>query len=205
MLTQQSRPQRANFRKILFVSFFALSVFFSPAQKGWHAGLNAGISLPIYGYNAVLKDGWLLGAEGKYHFKNGRLALGPEVDFVRLQKDKDPNDAFENARMSLGVLLLTADYEFNKNSKLRPFVSGGLGITFFNLNYDTGATTGETVNNVSFTLSPAVGLRYQLSEKTFLFIKDKLVLITDGPPQGFPEGEKSAGYNAIAAGIIFRF
>ena len=170
----------------------------------WEVGGGAGASLPITGYSEVLKTGWLLNADGRYRFKNGNFAVGMKAQYVRLQNDKNPSDAFQNARMTIAPVIFTAEYGAVKG-KVQPYVSGGLGITFFNLNYDTSPTTGESVNNVSFTMMPLIGLRFASIGNIYPFIESSFVLIADGPPVGFPKGEKLTGYNNIIGGICYRF
>jgi opacity protein-like surface antigen len=188
--------------KILIVSLCIL--FSKNIFSQWETCAGVGISLPITGYGEVLKTGWLINADGRYRFKKGNFAIGMKAQYVRLQKDKNPTDAFQNARMTIAPLIFTAEYSAVKG-KFQPYLTGGLGITFFNLNYDTSPTTGESVNNVSFTMMPLVGIRYAASENIYPFIESGLVLIADGPPIGFPKGEKLTGYNGIVTGVCYRF
>jgi hypothetical protein len=170
----------------------------------WETGAGLGISLPITGYGKVLKTGWLLNADGRYRFKKGNFAIGMKAQFVRLQKDKNPSDAFQNARMTIAPLIFTAEYSAVKG-KFQPYLTGGLGITFFNLNYDVAPTDGKTVFNVSFTMMPMVGFRYAASKNIYPFIESGFVLIADGPPIGFPKSDKLTGYSAITGGVCYRF
>ena len=171
----------------------------------WEVGLGAGAGLPVTGYKEVLKPGWLLNAEGKYRFKSGKFALGMKTHFTRLQNDNNPDDQFQNARMTIAPLLFTAEWTLSTKGILQPYLTGGLGISFFNLNYDTSPTNGETVNNVSFTMMPQAGLRYRASKHVSPFIEWGLVLLADGPPIGFPKSSEMTGYHAISAGIGYRF
>ena len=171
----------------------------------WEAGIGAGLGLPVTGYKEVLKSGWLLNAEGKYRFGSGNFAVGMKAHFTRLQKDNNPGDAFQNARMTIAPLLFTAEWVIPTKGSLDPYITGGLGVTFFNLNYDISPTEGETVNNVSFTMMPQAGLRYAASKNLFPFIEAGLVLLADGPPIGFPKGSQMTGYTGITAGISYRF
>ena len=187
---------------------FFIAVIFVLTSKTifsqWETGAGLGISLPITGYGEVLKTGWLINADGRYRFKKGNFAVGMKAQYVRLQNDKNPADQFQNARMTLAPVIFTAEYSSIKGS-LQPYITGGLGITFFNLNYDTSPTTGESVNNVSFTMMPLVGLRYAASKNIYPFIESGFVLLADGPPIGFPKGEKMTGYNNIVGGVCYRF
>jgi len=166
----------------------------------WEVGAGAGVSLPITGYGEVLKTGWLLNADGRYRFKKRNFAVGMKFQYTRLQNDKNPADAFQNARMTIAPLIFTAEYAAIKG-KVQPYLTGGLGITFFNLNYDTSPTTGESINNVSFTMMPLVGVRYAASNNIYPFIESGFVLIADGPPIGFPQGEKLTGYGSAQIGL----
>jgi len=180
-------------------------ILFSKMLSGqWEVAAGPGVSIPITGYGEVLKTGWLINGEGRYRFKKGNFAIGMKAHFVRLQNDKDPADQFQHARMTLAPLIFTAEYALIKGN-FQPYVTGGLGITFFNLNYDTSPTTGETVNNVSFTMMPLIGVKYAASDNIYPFIESALVLLADGPPISFPKSDKMTGYNGILAGVCYRF
>jgi hypothetical protein len=189
-------------RLLLLISTFSLSILL---HAQWEAELGVGLALPITGYKEVLKSGSLLSGKGQHRFSKGNLAVGVNVHFTRLQEDNNPNDTFQNARMTLAPVLFTAEYTFRVKGKFRPYVTGGLGISFFNLNYDISATEGRAVSNVSFTMMPLIGLRYEASPRIYPFIESGLVLIADGPPIGFPKGEQMTGYNSILAGIHYKF
>src|SRR4029079_11600345 len=181
-----------NRKKYFVLAALLFAMMNSFAQ--WELAAGVGDALPITGYGEVLKKGWLLNAEAKRRLGKGNFALGTESHFVRLQRDKNSSDAFGNARMTIVPLVFTGEYETVLiNNKWKPFVSGGLGITVFNLNYDSGPFQHNAYTNVSFTMSPKFGLRYALAENLIPFIQSSLILIADGPPVGFPKGEKLTG------------
>src|SRR5688572_12517356 len=153
--------------KKLFVLIFVSISFTVNAQ--WELDLGAGIGAPITGYGEVLKNGWLIKAGGRYRLGKGNFALGMQMHYTRLQKDKNPNDAFQNARMTLAPILFTAEYTISTKGNLQPYITGGLGLTLFSLNYDISPTAGESVFNVSFSMMPQVGLRYKASEHVYIF------------------------------------
>jgi len=128
-----------------------------------------------------------------------------KAHFTRLQKDNNPNDQFQNARMTIAPLLFTAEWTISTKGNLQPYLTGGLGISFFNFNYEISPGDGKTIFNVSFTMMPQAGLRYKASEHVFPFIEWGLVLLADGPPIGFPKSSEITGYNAITAGVAYRF
>ena len=171
----------------------------------WEVGLGAGTALPVTGYKEVLKSGWLLDAAGQYRLKSGKLSLGMKAHLTRLQKDNNPNDQFQNARMTIAPILFTAEWTISTKGNLQPYLTGGLGISFFNFNYEISPGDGKTIFNVSFTMMPQAGLRYKASEHVFPFIEWGLVLLADGPPIGFPKSSEITGYNAITAGVAYRF
>jgi hypothetical protein len=189
-------------RFLLFASVLFMW-FLSYAQ--WEAGIGAGLAIPVTGYGGVLKSGWSLNGEGKYRLGKGNFAIGGKAHFTRLQKDKNPNDAFQNARMTVAPLLFTAAYGANGKARVQPYVTAGLGITFFNLNYDVSPTDGKTVFNVSFTMMPLIGFRYAATPRLYPFIESGFILIADGPPIGFPKADKITGYNSLLAGVQYRF
>ena len=170
----------------------------------WETGAGAGISLPITGYGEVLKTGWLLDVNGRYRFKKGNFATGIKAQFVRLQKDKNSSDQFQNARMTIAPLIFTAEYCPAKG-KFEPYATGGLGITFFSFHYETSSTDGKSLNNVSFTMMPSLGFRYGITKNIYPYVEWDLVLLADGPPIGFPISTKMTGYNAFVGGICYRF
>lgn len=188
--------------KVLMLTFFVFTSVAAHAQ--WEIGIGAGAAIPTTGYKEVVKTGWLLNAEGKYRLRNGKLAIGAKAQMARMQKDNDPNDAFQNARMTVAPFLFTAEYKFGKGL-LQPYATAGLGIVMYNLNYDVSPTEGKTEFNVSFGMMPLVGLKYGATKNVFPFLEAAMILVADGPPQGFPKGEKMTGYTAITAGVHYRF
>lgn len=188
--------------KFVFSSLFFLISLITNGQ--WEVGGGLGLSIPISGYNEVIKTGWLANAEGKYRMNNKKFAVGMKAQFVRMQNDNNPNDQFQNARMTLAPLIFTAEYGAVKG-KVQPYIMGGLGISFFSFHYEISNTEGKSINNISFTMMPLAGLRFAASEKLLPFIETGFVLIADGPPQGFPKADKITGYNGITAGVNYRF
>jgi len=171
----------------------------------WELGFGPGIGIPITGYQQVLKSGWLLNGEGKCRFKKGNFAVGLKAHFTRLQNDKNPADSFQNARMTIAPILIIVEYRIPVKGKLEPYVSGGLGVSLFSFNYDTSPTAGKTLFNVSFTMAPVVGVNYNATKNIYPFVEWGLVLLTDGPPVGFPKADKMTGYHSIIAGLKYRF
>src|SRR5688572_14814071 len=93
-----------------FITAVICLLFSNTIFSQWETGAGLGISLPITAYGEVLKTGWLINADGRYRFKKGNFAIGMKAQFVRLQKDKDPSDVFQNARMTIAPLIFTAEY-----------------------------------------------------------------------------------------------
>ena len=187
----------------LIKTFALFSILFVTINVNaqWELSAGTGTALPITGYNEVFKNGWLVSTTAKYRLNNQHLSLGAEMQFTRLQKDGESSDAFQNARMTIAPLIFFAEYEMDPDGLIRPFVTAGLGVSFFNINYDTSPTQGTTINNVSFTMSPQAGIKYVLSKSLTPFIKAGAVLIADGPPVGFPQGEKLTGYGSVQIGL----
>ncbi len=187
----------------LIKTFALFSILFVTINVNaqWELSAGTGSALPITGYNEVLKDGWVASTAVQYRLNSRHLSLGAEMQFTRLQKDGESSDAFQNARMTIAPLIFFAEYEMDPDGLIRPFVTAGLGVSFFNINYDTSPTQGTTINNVSFTMSPQAGIKYVLSKSLTPFIKAGAVLIADGPPVGFPQGEKLTGYGSVQIGL----
>ena len=89
----------------------------------------------------------------------------------------------------------------------QPYLGGGLGISGFVVSYNSSPTEIDDQSdfNVSFTMMPKVGIRYKASENLFPFFETGLVAVMDGPPVGFPEGEKVTGYQFISLGVSYTF
>jgi hypothetical protein len=192
-------------RIVITVYFLSLSLL-SGAQ--WEVGAGTGISLPVTGYSKVVKPGHtIFNLEGKYRFKAGNFALGFKTQMARFSKDKNPADAFHGAKLTVAPLLFTAEYGMNKSGNFQPYIAGGLGLSFFALSYNSSSTAidDKSVFNVSFTMLPLIGFRYKASKRLYPFIESGLVLLADGPPAGFPKGEKMTGYNFISTGVIYHF
>ena len=183
----------------------AIILLCAKANAQWELGMGLGIPFPVTGYSKVVKPGWLPMIFGKYRFGKGNFATGMEIHLARFQRDKYPSDAFGNTRMTLAPIIFTAEYEASMKNKLRPYVKGGLGLTLFSIDYDENASTHRSIFNLSFTMSPEIGLRYAASRHIQTFVGSNLVLLADGPPMGFPKGEKVTGYASIIAGTSYRF
>jgi opacity protein-like surface antigen len=187
---------------ILFVLLFS-----TRAIAQWQLDAGAGISFPITGYGKVLKTGFVIfNTDGRYGFKSG-LAAGMKIQMARFAKDSNPTDSFYDAKLTIAPIIFTAEYSFNRSKKFQPYITGGLGLSFFAVSYNSSATAidDKQISNVSFTMMPMVGFRYKANNHLYPFLESGFVILADGPPIGFPEGEKATGYNFISAGIQYRF
>ena len=191
--------------KRIFVMLIVSVLCTSGISAQWELSLGAGPAFPITGYKHVLKTGWLINGGAAYRFGKGNFALGLKTHFTRLQKDNNPNDVFQDARMTIAPVLFTAEYSFLVNGKLKPYVTGGLGVTLFNFHYETSPVAGKSNTNVSFTMMPLAGLRYAATDHVNFFVESGLILLADGPPIGFPESGKMTGYNGVVVGLTYRF
>jgi len=190
------------------ITFFFTLLFLSlHSFSQWEASAGAGVSIPITSYAKVVKTGVVIfNLTGGYRLHNG-IALGIRVQDARFAKDKNASDTFYGAKVTVAPVLATIEYSFNRTANLQPYISGGLGISFFAVSYNASATGVEDrqINNVSFTMMPLIGLRYKANQHIFPYLETGLVMITDGPPQGFPKSEKLTGYNFVTAGVQYRF
>ena len=124
------------------------------------------------------------------------------IGWGRMHKDENVSDTFTNPRLDQVPILVTGEYEFSGN-KLVPYAGLGLGVSLYNLSYDLTPTSGRTVNNVSFSMMPRLGLRLALNKKVNPFLEANAPLVMDGPPVGVSKGEKLTGYVGVAAGVAF--
>jgi len=173
----------------------------------WEVSLGAGVSIPVTGYGEIVETGAVIfNLTGQYRFKSG-LAVGARTQYARFSKDKNPDDDFHGAKISVAPVIFNAEYELNNKGNLRPYVAGGIGISFFSVSYNSSATSidDKQINNVSFSMMPLIGLRYKVNDHLFPYLETGFMLIADGPPPGFPLSDKLTGYNFVAAGVLYRF
>lgn len=183
-------------------------VFTLAAKAQWGIGAGIGPSYPITGYKEVVKPGMtIFDLNAKRYLGQGSLAVGAKVQMARFAKDKNPDDAFHDVKLTVAPVIFTADYTFNRSGKLQPYLTAGLGLSFFAVSYNQSPNTidDESTFNVSFTMMPQIGFRYSASEHLFPFIEGGIVMIADGPPVGFPEGEKLTGYQFACLGLEYKF
>jgi hypothetical protein len=170
---------------ILFVVFFS-----TRALAQWQVDAGGGVSIPITGYGKVVKAGFVIfNTDGQYRFKSG-LAIGMKIQMARFAKDNSSADSFYDAKLTVAPVLFTVEYTFNRSKNFQPYISGGRDKQIF---------------NVSFTMMPLVGFLYKANEHLYPFLESGFVILADGPPIGFPMGEKVTGYNFISVGLQYRF
>jgi opacity protein-like surface antigen len=185
-----------------------VAIFFSTrAIAQWQVDAGAGISFPITGYGKVVKSGFVIfNTDGQYRFKSG-LAVGMKIQMARFAMDKNPSDSFYGAKLTVAPIIFTAEYTLNRSKNFQPYVTGGLGLSFFAVSYNSSPTAidDKRISNVSFTMMPLVGFRYKANDHLSPYLESGFVIIADGPPVGFPIGEKATGYNFISLGVQYRF
>lgn len=183
-------------------------IFFSTRINAqWQVGAGAGVSFPITGYGKVVKTGFVIfNTEGQYRFKSG-LAVGMKIQMARFAKDNSATDSFYDAKLTVAPVLFTAEYTMNREKNFQPYVTLGLGLSFFAVSYNSSPTAidDKQINNVSFTMMPLIGFRYKANEHLYPFLESGFIILADGPPIGFPMGEKVTGYNFISAGLQYKF
>jgi hypothetical protein len=121
-----------------------------------------------------------------------------------MHDDNNSSDKFQNAKLEQIPIEVNADYELLKK-KLIPYVGLGLGVSLYNLNYESSPTNGETIFNVSFSAMPLVGLRFNTNSNIYPFFEVNCPFVMDGPPIGAGESDKATGYVGVAVGISYRF
>jgi hypothetical protein len=183
-----------------------LVFFFGVAQTyaQWSVQPGIGISNPITGYKTIVNSGVLYQMDGTKRLKNNRWGIGLMLGWARMQDDNNTSDKFQNARLQQIPILISADYEF-LNKKLIPYAGLGLGVSLYNLNYETAPGFGETIFNVSFSAMPRLGLRLNLESNIFPFFEVNCPMVMDGPPIGAGESDKATGYVGVAVGAAYRF
>jgi len=191
-------------KKLMILCVIFLS---TRAAAQWQVDAGAGISFPITGYGKVVKTGVLIfNTDGQYRFKSG-LAVGMKIQMARFAKDNNPADSFYDAKITVAPVLFTAEYTMNRSKNFQPYITGGLGLSFFAVSYNSSPTAidDKQISNVTFTMMPLIGARYKANNHLYPFLESGFVILADGPPIGFPVAEKATGYNFITAGLQYRF
>jgi len=187
---------------ILFVIFFS-----TRAVAQWQVDAGAGVSFPVTGYGKVVETGFVIfNTDGQYRFGSG-LAVGMKIQMARFARDNNPADSFYGSKLTVAPIIFTAEYTLNRSRNFQPYFTGGLGLSFFAVSYNTSAIAidDKQISNVSFTMMPLIGFRFRANDHLFPFLESGFLIIADGPPVGFPMGEKATGYNFISAGLQYRF
>src|SRR5262245_15955884 len=122
------------FKKLIIL----VVIFFSTRGVAqWQVDAGAGISFPITGYGKVEEKGFVVfNADGQYRFKSG-LVVGMKIQMARFAKDKNPTDSFYGAKLTVAPIVFTAEYTFNRAKNFQPYITGGLGLSFFAVSYNS--------------------------------------------------------------------
>ena len=126
--------------KLVVMIFFITTKIFGQ----WSVQGGIGVSNPITGYKTIVNSGVLYQVDGIRRLKNNRWGIGMMLGWGRMQDDNNTSDKFQNARLQQIPILFTADYEFLKK-KLIPYAGLGLGVSLYNLSYETSPGFGETI------------------------------------------------------------
>lgn len=183
----------------------ALLMIISGLAKGqFTVDVGVGTSFPITGYKTIVRTG-AFGQVALYqNWEKSKFNVGLTLGWGRMHADNNPNDKFQNARLDQIPVVVFGEYELTKQKAI-PYVGVGLGVSMYNISYDTSPTTGNTEFNVSFTIMPKVGLRLNVSPNFHPFIEYTLPFVMDGPPPGAGESERATGFMGLLAGVGYRF
>ena len=194
--------KKVNLLAILLIALSTIS------YGQWSVGAGLGLSFPITGYAGVVKPGVnVFNLHANHALRAGYFKIGMNLQMSRFAEDNNPKDEYYDAKLTVAPFLFTLDYNFMPDRQWQPYLGGGLGISGFVVSYNSSPTEIDDQSdfNVSFTMMPKVGIRYKASEKLFPFFETGLVAVMDGPPVGFPEGEKVTGYQFISLGVSYTF
>lgn len=186
----------------------ALIAMTTIAHAQWTLGVGTGPAFPITGYAEVVEPGMnIFNLQGNQQVKSGPIRLGMNIQMARFAKDKNPEDAFYEAKITVAPVLFTIDYTFCHDCDWQPYLSAGIGLSFYVVSYNSSPDTIDDQSdfNTNFTMMPKAGLRYRASDHLYPFIETGLVTLMDGPPVGFPEGYNVTGYQFVALGVSYTF
>ena len=178
---------------------------FTRAFSQWEVSGGGGVAVPITGYGKVVRSGYAFNLDGRYRLKP-HLATGMRLQVARFARDKNPTDQFHGAKLTVVPVVFNLEYSFGAG-KLKPYLSGGVGISFFVLSDNSSATAidDKEIFNVSFTMAPLAGIRYSPHHHLYACLESGFAILADGPPVGFPMGEKVTGHHFIAVGVGYKF
>lgn len=184
--------------------FFLLCLCAGNLQAQWTLQPGVGVALPITGFHTISGPGPMLHIDFNKRLQDSPWGLGFMLGWGRMHHDENSGDIFQNARLDQVPFLFTLDYELMQ-SHFRPYLGIGLGMSYYNLTFDKSATEGEVDDNVSFSLMPRAGLRYEVNKRIFPFFEVNAPLVMDGSPQGSDHSDQATGYIGICGGLGYRF
>src|ERR1700730_5772886 len=71
------------------------------ASAQWEAGEGSGVAFPITGYGGEFGAGRIRNIEGRFRTGKGKFAVGMEIGWTRLTKDKNSSRIFEDAKLDI--------------------------------------------------------------------------------------------------------
>ena len=126
-------------------------------DAGWYVRGDLGASTSGEIDSDTTKDldsGWIVGGAGGYAFDNGVRAEG---ELLYLGNDID--DASEGETSTAGVFANMA-YEFNSQSRIRPFVGAGVGVA--QVNFEDGVVDDD---DIGFAYQAKAGVAYDINDR----------------------------------------
>lgn len=115
-----------------------------------------------------LDSGWVVGGAGGYAFSNGVRAEG---ELLYMSNDLDT--VSEGDITTLGAFANIA-YEFNSQSRIRPFVGAGVG--FAQVSYDDGVVDDD---DIGFAYQARAGVAYDINERLTGELAYRYLNVTD--------------------------
>ena len=175
------------------------------ANAQWEAGASYGLALPFTGYGSVVKSGGVLGINAGHRFSKEKWNIKFQMDWARMHKDETTSDEFEEPRLDVVPMTFSVERVLGNHPKIKPFVGAGMGVSIFNIVYHSISQGDVAEVNASFTLVPSIGVSLKNESNINPFIAARMVFVADGPPIGFPKGEKGTGYYGVSLGFNYLF
>lgn len=183
-------------KSVLWTGVLALLVVAPQAWAGakeWTINLSGGMAAPMSDFKDAAKTGYVFGVGADYGLKES-LALGIDGSFIANDASDTNPDNTAKAEILQGGAHLKYTFAMASESKIAPYVLGGLGA----YNVKAKSDLIPEVSNTKFGARGGLGLMYKTSPKVGIGIESDYNWIDTSDEA---TGAKSTQYVGVRAAI----
>jgi len=137
---------------VLTLGMLAVGPAATLSAQGIRWGVNAGLLMPLGGYNKTDKPGWIVGGGATYWLTGGSLGVRSDVSYGQTKQDS----AGGSTKIVGGMASLV--YGLGSSSaSMRPFVTGGVGV--YNVKIDVTGLGSSSETKVGFGVGGGVMIK----------------------------------------------